>query len=185
VTAKPSSASEALARAAESEVAASFAREAAYQTTRLAYDYATCDLIAAQLGEIVSELAEVRAALPHTVARELRATGLTCTCRCVVCSLGACGCVRATIATAQIAWTGAEPSPTPGLVLFGPPRPGSPLAEAGVVDGDRILTADGEGVGTNDDLWDAVCRHEVGENVRLVVERETGERFDVTVRRVV
>src|SRR5512142_158313 len=157
----PSSASDALSRAAGALVGAAFGREVAYQTARLAYDAVTCDLVGSQLGEIVAEFAEIRSALPHTVARELRAAGMTCSCRCVICSLGACGCVRATIATTEIAWTGDEPARTSGLVLFGPPRAGSQLADAGLGDADRIVAVDGEEVGSNGELWDAVCRHAV------------------------
>ncbi len=98
-----------------------------------------------------------------------------------MCSIGACGCIRATLSTAESAWS--RPARESGLTLLSPPRPGSQLAEAGLEEGDRILSVDGEEVGWNVDAQTALCRHEVGQEARLTVERRSGERTDVRVRR--
>lgn len=79
-----------------------------------------------------------------------------------------------------MAWGGEEPALTEGLVLLGPPRPGSQLAEAGLDEGDRVLAVDSDPVGRNADAQAALRRHEVG----VDVERRDGERIEVTVRRV-
>lgn len=165
-------------------LAATFACEAAHQTARLSGDGDTCDLVAARLSEYAAALFETRRVLPNVVARELRLAGVTCCCRCPMCSIGLCGCIRATSAATEVGWGGAEPGPTEGLVLRGPPRPGSQLAEAGLDEGDRVLAIDGEPVGQNADAQAALRRHEVGDEVRLDVERRGGERIEVTVRRV-
>ncbi|HVA87441.1 MAG TPA: PDZ domain-containing protein [Candidatus Saccharimonadales bacterium] len=180
----PSSASAALRRAADVALEAAFAYEAAYQTARLAYDGDTCDLLEAHLGEYSAMVADARRALPHTVARELRGVGVTCACRCPMCSIGACGCVRNTLATVELAWAGQEPARAAALTLLVPPREGSQLAEAGLEEGDRILAVDGDAVGSNQEMQVALRRHEVGQEARLEVERLNGQRYEVIVRRV-
>jgi len=181
---RPPSSSEALRGVAEAALAAAFAYEEAYQTARLSYDGDTCDLVATHLGDYAAALVDARRALPHTVARELRRLGVTCTCRCPMCSIGACGCVRNTLSTVELAWGGEEPQRASALTLLTPPRPGSQLAEAGLEEGDRILAVDGETVGSNDEMQVALRRHEVGQEARLDVERRGGERTQVIVRRV-
>jgi S1-C subfamily serine protease len=84
----------------------------------------------------------------------------------------------------EVGWGGEEPAPTDGLVLLGPPRPGSQLAEAGLDEGDRVLAVDGDPVGRNADAQAALRRHGVGDAVRLDVQRRDGERIEVTVMRV-
>jgi hypothetical protein len=178
------SASEALRRAAEAAVAAAFACEAAYQIARLSRDGDTCDLLESHLGDHAATVAEARRALPPVVARELRSAGLTCVCQCPICSIGACGCIRATIAAAEFAWTGGEPARTAGLILHSPPRPGSQLARAGLEEGDLVLSVDGDEVGRNADAQAALRRHEVGDDVSIEVERRGGVWTEITVRRV-
>lgn len=165
-------------------LAATFACEAAHQTARMSSDGDTCDLVEIRLGEYAATLFDTRRVLPHVVARELRQAGVTCACRCPMCSIGLCGCIRATAAVTELAWGGEEPARTEGLVLLGPPRPGSQLAEAGLDEGDRVLAVDGDPVGRNADAQAALRRHEVGEEVRLDVQRRDGKRIEVTVRRV-
>jgi len=178
------SASEALRRAAEAAVVAAFACEAAYQTARLSGDGDTCDMLETHLSDHTGTVAEARRALPPVVARELRGAGLTCVCQCPMCSIGACGCIRATLAESEIAWTGQELARTSGLILHSPPRPGSQLAEAGLEEGDLVLSVDGDDVGRNAEGQAALRRHEVGDGVRIEVERRGGVRSKITVRRV-
>lgn len=95
-----------------------------------------------------------------------------------------CGCIRATLAITELGWTGHEPGPARGLLLQSPPRPGGQLPEAGLRQGDRVLAVDGLDLGTNVDAQSALRRREVGREARLRVERPTGERIEITVRRV-
>lgn len=180
----PRSAAGALRLAAEAALDAALVCEAAYQTARLSYDGDTCDLLEAHLADLAAIVADVRRVLPHVVARELRRDGVVCVCRCPSCSIGACGCVRATLATAELAWTGQEPGRAASLALLTPPRPGSQLAAAGLVEGDRILAVDGAEVGSNREMQAALRRHEVGEEARLNVKHRGGEITEVIVRRV-
>jgi PDZ domain len=180
----PAFPSAALRRAASLALDAAYTYEAVYLAARLGYDYDTCDLLEAHLADCVAANAAAWRALPHAVALELAAIGAICTCRCPMCSLGLCGCIRATLAMAERGWTGHEPAPARGLVLQSPPRPGSQLAGAGLRKGDRIVAVDGDEVGENADVQAALRRREVGQEARLGVERTTGERIEITVRRV-
>lgn len=184
VPAPPSSPSDALRRAAAFALDAASTYEAVYLAARLGYDDDTCALLEAQLADCVAGLAAARRALPHAVARELAEVGAICTCRCPMCSIGLCGCIRATRAISELGWTGHEPGPARGLLLQSPPRPGSQLSEAGLAQGDRVLSVDGDEVGENGDVQAALRRREVGQEARLAVERPTGERIEITVRRV-
>lgn len=161
-----------------------FGYEAAYQTARLAFDRETCDLLESLLPGVVAALTAAREALPHVVARELRDAGAPCACQCPMCSIGLCGCIRATLAVTTSAWTGHEPDRERGLSLMTPPRPGSQLAEAGLVEGDQIVAVDGVEVGSNGEVQDALRRREIGEEVRLDVRRGTRGRLEVVVRRL-
>ncbi len=183
-TTGPVSASEALSRATEVLFAAALRCEIAYQTARLAYDVDACDLLESMLTDLAALVGDARRALPHVVARELRGVAITCVCRCPACSIGACGCIRATLATTEEAWGGEGPPDVPGLRLLSPPRPCSQLAEAGLDEGDRILSVDGVAVGSNGDLQAALRRHDVGGEARLEIERPGGGMVELIVRRV-
>jgi hypothetical protein len=180
----PLSASEALSRATEALVAAALRCEVAYQTARLAYAVDACDLLESMLTDLAALVGDARRVLPHVVARELRGLAITCLCRCPACSIGACGCIRATLVTTEEAWGGEEPPDAPGLRLLSPPRPGSQLADAGLAEGDRILSVDGVAVGSNGDLQAALRRHDVGGEALVDVERLGGEMTQLIVRRV-
>lgn len=180
----PPSASQAVSRATEVLVAAALRCEVAYQTSRLAYAVDACDLLESMLTDLAALVGDARRALPHVVARELRGVAITCLCRCPMCSIGACGCIRATLATTEEAWGGEAPARESGLSLLSPPRPSSQLAEAGLEVGDRILSVDGVGVGSNADLQAALRRHDVGGEALVDVERLGGEMTQLVVRRV-
>jgi PDZ domain-containing protein len=180
----PASAQATIRQVAEVALDAALEGERAYQTARLSGDGDTCDLLESHLSDHAATVAEARHVLPLVVARELRAAGLPCACRCPMCSIGACGCVRATLAASELAWTGEEPPRTAGLILHSPPRPGSQLAAAGLDEGDVIVSVDGDEVGVNREAQAALRRHDVGDEVRIEVDRVGGLRTDITVRRV-
>jgi hypothetical protein len=184
IGATPPSAPETIRQVAEVALHAALECERAYQIARLSGDGAICDLLESHLGDHAATVAEARHVLPPVVARELRAAGLTCVCRCPMCSIGACGCVRATLAASELGWTGQEPDRTAGLILHSPPRAGSQLAAVGLQEGDVIMSVAGDEVGRNVEAQTALRRHEVGEDVRIEVDRVGGPRIGVTVKRV-
>ena len=114
------------------------------------------------------------------VAGELADVGLECHCICPMCSIGACGCVSLGTATANAAWreTAAPPEAASGFPLQAP-RSDSQLALAGVQGGDRLLEVDGEPVQAVGDIQAAIRKHAIGENVRLLVQRGSGEPWEV------
>ena len=61
--------------------------------------------------------------------------------------------------------------------------PGGPGDEAGIQEGDLIIEADGEALTKSADLLRVRRRHEAGETLQLLVERD-GRRFtaDVVLR---
>jgi hypothetical protein len=163
---------------------AALRHEEAFAAGRLRFPVETDTLLAGHMKACVAAAIELRALVPAAVARELWAEGVYCTCGCPMCSLGACGCVRATLDTAAAAWEATPAVLGPGLPLFNPPRPGSPLAETGAQAGDRILAADGTPLTANQDLQAIIRQHEVGDQVNIEIESGSGDRRTVTVTRV-
>lgn len=178
-----------------------------YTTARLMFDGETCDLAEEHMHGYAREMQAVSWLIPDVVAGELRQGDLTCRCICPACSIGACLCVRNSINTLLDGWGASQPFDAsvakpegvdallegwgaaglpyrPGVDLRSPPRPGSQLAEAGIRQGDRILSVDDQEVSTNDDLQTALRRHQIGEEVRLRVERRAGEIVEIVARHV-
>lgn len=120
-----------------------------------------------------------------TVAGELADVGLECRCICPMCSLGACGCVSLGATTVNAAWreTAAATEAAPGFPLQAP-RPDSQLALAGVQEGDRLLEVDGQPVEAFGEVQAAIRKHQMGENVRLLVQRRSDEPWEIHVTHV-
>lgn len=69
-----------------------------------------------------------------------------------------------------------------GLLLYGDvaTRPQSPARDAGLLEGDIILSIDGEGIGASLMLADALAGYQAGDSVSLEIMRD-GERADMQV----
>lgn len=195
------------------ELAATLAATAAgyirlYTTARLLFDAATCDLAADHLRVTDEGMYVISWLLPDVVGRELQDDrGLNCRCVCPSCSIGACLCVRNSTDTALHA-LGAEPPygtrglpaaddldvrldrwslgalvPDRGVALRSTPRPDSPLATVGLSRGDRILQVGDIDVNSNPQIQELLSAYEPGDEIRLTVERTSGETTDFFVRR--
>lgn len=74
---------------------------------------------------------------------------------------------------------------TPGLsgAILTQVAPGSPAEQAGLQAGDRILSIDGQELGTGKDLAEVITSHQPGDVLRLQVERsgEVGRAVQVTL----
>lgn len=164
---------------------ASGAVAALFTTSRLMCEDAVCDQAETRMKTYAGVAKALNALLPQALGWELREEGLPCQCICPMCGLGACGCIWASMHTIDVAWGGPGfPGPfEQGIPLRSPPRPGSQLAAAGVRQWDRVLSVDGEGVGSPVQLQAALRRHALGEEVRLGVGRD-GEAWELTVRHV-
>ena len=123
--------------------------------------------------------------LPTVVAWELQQGGLECACVCPMCSLGACGCVAVGTEAVNAAWRETAPAgeAAPGFPVQ-PPRDGSPLARAGVRGGERILAVDGREVRSFRDVQAAIREHQLGEEVRLLVQRGAAAPREVRAEHV-
>jgi len=123
--------------------------------------------------------------LPGVVAWQLSQDGLYCTCICPQCGLGACGCVAWCTETVTAAWRDAVPteSEPPGFVLQ-PPRPESELARAGVQGGELLLALDGQEVPSRAEVYAAVSKHALGDEVRLLIQRNSETPREITVQHV-
>jgi hypothetical protein len=155
-----------------------------YTTARVLYEPEVCDLAERYLAHHIDGLQVMAGLLPGALARELNADGLFCRCICPSCSIGACLCVRNSIATVADAWGWLGLPMADGVELRSPPRPGSQLAAAGIHERDRLLAVDGALVRSNAELQAALRTHPLGETARLSVQRSTGELVEVPVRHV-
>jgi hypothetical protein len=156
---------------------------ALYASARLLYESEVSDLADAHAADWAHELPGLNDLLAPTVHRELLSDGLTCRCVCTTCGVGACGCTRNSIDTIREHWGRPGLDPGEGLELRVPPRPGSQLAEAGLVRGDRIVSVDGQLVRTNAEIQRALRGHPIGESMPMEVVR-AGESREISVARV-
>jgi hypothetical protein len=156
---------------------------ALYASARLLYESEMCDLADARAADWAHELSALNDLLAPTVHRELLSDGLTCRCVCPTCGIGACGCTRNSIDTIREHWGRPGLDPGEGLELRVPPRPGSQLAEAGLVRGDRIVSVDGQLVRTNAEIQRALRGHPIGESMPMEVVRAGGSQ-EISVARV-
>jgi len=149
------------------------------------YEPALREIAPEHLRAYAKATSAVNGLLPSVVARELSQEGLHCACICPMCGAGACGCVAVGRAIVMDAWQEATvPAPAlPGFSLQ-PPRPESELARAGIQGGERLLAMDGKEVHSIWDIQGAFRKHAIGEEVRLMVQRESDAARGVIVRHV-
>lgn len=155
-----------------------------FATARILCEPEVCDLADRHLTDYVEALRILERMLPGAIARELNADGLFCRCVCPSCGIGACLCVRSSIATMAEAWGWPGLALDEGVELRSPPRPGSQLAAAGIHEGDRILSVDGTQVHSNGDLQAALRAHEIGEIANLRISGSAGEHHAVAISHV-
>jgi hypothetical protein len=153
-------------------------------TARVLYEPGVCDLAERHLAHHIDGLQVMAGLLPGALARELNADGLFCRCICPSCSIGACLCVRSSVAAIASAWGWHGLPPGDGVELRSPPRPGSQLAAAGIHERDHVLSVDGAPVRSNPELQAALRKHALGETARLSVQRSSGELLEVPVKHV-
>ncbi len=168
----------------EGYVAATQAYAILFATARILCEPEVCDLAERHLTDHVEGLRVLGRMLPGALARELNADGLFCRCVCPSCGIGACGCVRASIAAVAEAWGWPGLPIGDGIELRSPPRPGSQLAAAGIHEGDWIVSVDGTQVRSNQELQAALRSHQIGEMAQLRIRHSTGEHSTVAISHV-
>jgi len=113
--------------------------------------------------------------IPDVVKWEMGKDG-ECICSCAACSMGICLCWHAHDDSLM------PVSPAEGIMMRSP-KANSAALEAGLRQGDVILTADDHPLTTYWAILNVIQKHEPGEGVRLLVKRGPGEPFEVTVTR--
>jgi hypothetical protein len=155
-----------------------------HATARILYEPDLCDLAERHLAEAIGGLQVLAVLNTAAVAHELNADGLYCRCICPSCSIGACGCVRSSIASIADVWGWPGLPGGEGVELRSTPRPGSQLAAAGIEKHDRVVSVDGVVIHSLAEQQAALRRHPFGETAHLSIKRSTGEIIDVEVQRV-
>lgn len=168
----------------EGFIAATQAYAMLFATARILCEPEVCDLAEQHLTHHVEALRVLARMLPGALARELNADGIHCRCICPSCGIGACLCVRSSIAVVAEAWGWPDLPIGDGVELRSPPRPGSQLAAAGIHEGDRIMSVDGTPVRSNPELQAALRKHQIGEMAQLRIRSSTGEQRTVAISHV-
>jgi membrane-associated protease RseP (regulator of RpoE activity) len=165
-------------------VAATQAYASLFATARVLCEPEVCDLAERHLAHHVEGLRVLARILPGALARELNADGLFCRCVCPSCGIGACLCVRSSIAVVAEAWGWPGLPIGDGIELLSPPRPGSQLAAASIHEGDWIVSVDGTQVSSNPELQAALRHHQIGEVAQIRIRSSTGEQRAVAISHV-
>jgi membrane-associated protease RseP (regulator of RpoE activity) len=120
--------------------------------------------------------------IPSVIADEFAAQGLFCQCVCPMCGLGACACVTVGRQHVDAAW---RDSAGTAVTIDGfplqTPRPGSPLAVAGVKGGDVLLAVDDQQARSVPDIQAAIRKHAIGDGVLLRIGRSNELPREITV----
>jgi hypothetical protein len=122
--------------------------------------------------------------VPQVVAKELAHVGLDCRCICPMCGIGACGCVAMSTATLRSAWPAQATGDAPPGFALQAPRAGSPLADAAVQAGERLLAVDGAPVSSIPEIQAAIRKHALGEEMTLRIGGRGGGSREIRVRHV-
>lgn len=154
-----------------------------YATARLLFAAGICDVANRHGSEWVTELGNGSEVVAVAAIRELVADGQTCRCICPACGIGACLCMRNSIETVRAQWGRPGLEASEGIDLRIPPRPDSQLADAGLREGDRIVTIDGEVVHDNRELQQALRRGAIGEP-RTALVMKGGSETEISIARV-
>jgi hypothetical protein len=176
--------SQAIAAAEQSFAVATTTYADLYTIARVLCENEVCDLAERHLAHHINGLQVMAGLLPDALARELNADGLFCRCICPSCGIGACLCVRTSIATVAEAWRWPGLPIGEGVELRSPPRPGSQLAAAGIHERDCVLSVYGAPVRSNAELQAALRKHALGDTARLSFQRPSGELLEVSIKHV-
>ena len=108
--------------------------------------------------------------------------GLECTCTCPSCSVGICLCAISSRARLENAWGDAGPIVIDKGITVLPPKAESPASIADLRVGDIIIAVEGHNLDKYGMIQDAIRSHKSGENIELLVQRQSGEQDVVLLR---
>ena len=126
---------------------------------------------------------QISRALQRVVVWELGSEKLECQCTCPSCSLGVCLCAVASRTILSDALKDTGPMANDEGIYVQTPKQGSVAAQAGLRNGDVILSADGQPIKSYVDLQNAIRNHAAGETILLKARRGTGELQEMAIVR--
>jgi membrane-associated protease RseP (regulator of RpoE activity) len=129
----------------------------------------------------VAAVRSISQLLDDVIVAELDEGGNSCECTCACCGIGLCICATYNRESMSNAWADAGPYADEGELLVHKPRSGSPAANAGIMLGDSIVSADGKELSNYATLYEVADSHKSGETVKLSVRRSSGDISDVAV----
>jgi len=145
----------------------------------------TADLAEEHLRRYAGVIQEITQLVSDAVVAELGEAGQECQCQCPSCGLGVCLCAPHGTNTINQAWQQTSAPPRGPGIGVRRPRSGS-AAWTELREGDRVVAADGQQIGTEADLrvlQQAIREHASGEPVELQIVRGEGRRSTVPVVR--
>lgn len=140
------------------------------------YDVRTANLADEHRMAYLRAVGTVHRAVGDVAVQELHESGHVCRCQCPACGPGICICWHVHIDQT------CEDALAEGIVVRSPRTP-SNAEHAGLRHGDVVLWVDDQVVRSYEDMRDGMGRHQPGEEVKLRVQRGSGELQDVTIIR--
>jgi C-terminal processing protease CtpA/Prc len=142
----------------------------------------TTDIADQHMRNYIANIRSISDLLHDVVISELNHEGHSCECTCACCGIGICICATYNRETLSNAWVDAIPFADEGDVPVLEPRAGSPAAEAGLKQGDFIVTADGKDMASYATLYEIADGHQSGDKMDLTVRRVSGDLTSISVK---
>lgn len=142
----------------------------------------TTDIADQHMRNYFANVRSISDLLHDVVVSELDHDGPSCECTCACCGIGLCICSTYNRETLSNAWAEAIPLADEGDFLVLEPRAGSPAAEAGLKQGDFIVSADGKNMASWATLYEIADGHQPGDKMDLTVRRASGDPASISVK---
>lgn len=142
----------------------------------------TTDIADQHMRNYFANVRSISDLLHDVVISELDHEGPSCECTCACCGIGLCICSTYNRETLSNAWAEAIPLADEGDFLVLEPRAGSSAAEAGLKQGDFIVSAEGKNMASWATLYEIADGHQPGDKMDLTVRRASGDLTSISVK---
>ena len=142
----------------------------------------TTDIADQHMRNYIVNVRSISDLLHDVVVSELDHCGHSCECTCACCGIGLCICSTYNKETLSNAWVEAIPFADEGDFLVLEPRAGSSAAEAGLKQGDFIVSVDGKNMASWATLYEIADGHQPGDKMDLTVRRASGDLTSFSVK---
>jgi hypothetical protein len=133
------------------------------------------------INDYVPAIQEISRLINDVVLWELYQEEQECKCKCPSCNLGVCLCSVYWRNVYSTAWEDVGPIANDTGIFVQKPRRGSAAFKTGLKEGDRILNVDENKIETTGDIQNAVRNVAPGEEMRVILQRSSGELEEVTM----